>query len=490
MLFRGLKKRGEVQTVAPVELVGHVLGGVLVFLVILVIIVFTILYVSQKDKEVAINNFIALATKIESLSRSRDQFDTQTGFPFFLPSGKSDYVVVGFNKEWKDYEKSDGCGDSEAVRKPGASDGKEGQKCQDTACICLFAYGSNYKFMAEYGKYNEYELIQCESLPRVNYIITQYLGTTTSGDAKTKGPAYGYPEEIWSNMDGEIIHEVSNYAGRNVRDYAFFYIYSQCDGWNWDVNLGSIKLYIEKFTNNKVNYMFIAPEGTNFINERYDAMYEKYRKYSIEEYREIISNFYEKGKERKALEDPTKEKEEGEQVLYYYQKLKKDYPEEQLPEDQLVFIAIAYYYQYFFSYTTPYSAYAETYANILQEYTDKHPVGTSLEPQESKLLYYLAISKFQIPYEEISATPKVISNDKKEKIYKAIEIYEELISKGDREDYYVLDAYNQVTRLHGYLCSSANLEECQKALDAIERSGKKWILIEEKVQAIIDSTSN
>ncbi len=263
MLFRRLNKKGDIREVPATQLMGTVLGAFAIILVFTFAGAFAILYFGEKDDEFATNNFIALANKIETLSKSRGQFDVQRAFPFYLPSK---FVVVGFNKGWVDSKISDGC-EPEAVRKPTEEiGGKEGKKCEGSACICLFG-DSNYDFMDE----NEYnvELMECRSLPKVDYIIIPHMKENDK-----------YPSEISKNFIGEKIHfnPSDDYSSIGFSDYAFSYIYGQCDDYFWGTNLQSRKLYIEKFTDNTTTYIFVTPEHeeSNFANERFTAMNEKY----------------------------------------------------------------------------------------------------------------------------------------------------------------------------------------------------------------------
>lgn len=279
MHIRGLNKRGDIRTLAPTELVGYILGGLVLVLIIIVAGVFTAFYFNEKDEEFAVNNFIALANKLEGISKSQLQFEVQRAFPFYIPS---DYIIVGFNKGWSDSKVSDGC-QPEEVRKPDQRDGKEGEKCINSACICLFG-DSNDNFMNSDGTYNV-NLVQCQSIPESDYISTLHLT-----DAKT----YNYPKEVYYNVVGQN-NGLTDYSKISFSDYAFFYLYGQCDGYWFDKDTGSRKLYIEKFTDSQnKNYIFIAPEGSPAIDERYTKMNEKYGKLAKSEYLKIIDNVLEK----------------------------------------------------------------------------------------------------------------------------------------------------------------------------------------------------
>ncbi len=268
MKFKRLGKRGDVRTLSPTELVGYVLGGIIILIIIVVAGIFTALYFSEKNEEFAINNFIALANKIETLSKSEKTFDVQRAFPFYIPSN---FIIVGFNENWKDTTKSDRC-EEEAVRKPSKLDGKEGEKCDNFACICLFG-NSNDKFMS--GNSYNVKLMQCHRLPGVNNFTTFHM----------EDKIYDYPDDITYNMGGNSMN-VGDYSSINFKNYAYFYVYGQCDNYWWDKDLLGRKLYIEKFTDDGGNtYIFIAPEEvTNQkekpITKRYDAMSAKYNQKS------------------------------------------------------------------------------------------------------------------------------------------------------------------------------------------------------------------
>lgn len=263
MLFRKLNKKGDVRTIAPSELVGWVLGGVIVLFILGVIAAFATLYFSEKQQEYAVNNFVALANKIETLSNNRDQFDFQRAFPFYLPGN---FVVIGFNKEWDNNQVTDGC-EPEAVRKPNNMDGKEGEKCKDSSCICLFTNNDDLMDGEEYNV----NLVECRQLPKVDYLIIPDLRENN----------HNYSKEIYKNLVGEKI-VIGDYSSTGFSSYSFTYIYGQCDNYFWDTNLQSRKIYIEKLTLNGKTYIFIAPEyeQSNFINERYSVMNEKYGKLS------------------------------------------------------------------------------------------------------------------------------------------------------------------------------------------------------------------
>jgi hypothetical protein len=268
MKFRRLNKKGQdVRTIGPVELVGHILGAAVVILIIIIAAAFATFYFGEKNKEFAINNFIALSNKIETLSKSREQFDVQRAFPFYLPSN---FVVVGFNKGWDNNKISDGC-EPEPVRKPSGIDGKEGKKCENSACICLFTNNDDFMDGDDYNV----ELVQCHPFPKADYIITLYLGTSVKD--KDIGKDYKYPVEIYKNIVGERIY-LPDYSLIGFSDYAFFYIYGQCEDHYWDENLQSKKLYVEKFTRNDRTFIFIAPEyeEASIIDERYNAMNKEY----------------------------------------------------------------------------------------------------------------------------------------------------------------------------------------------------------------------
>jgi len=267
MVIRRLNKKGDVRTLPGVALVGTILALAVIVLVLFIAGKFTGLFFSEKNQELAINNFIALSNRIETLSKSRNQFDAQRNFPFYLPSN---FVIVGFNRRWNDRTNSDGC-EPEPVRKPSVIDGQEGKKCRDSACICLFGDRNDHFTKGKEGQEYNVELIQCRSLPEVDYIIIPYLKESKE-----------YPSQIYKNFIGEKI-PLTGYPLTGFNNYAFSYIYGQCDDHYWDKNLESRKLYIEKFTNEGgIPYILIAPEheGVKIIEDRYKAMNEKYGKTS------------------------------------------------------------------------------------------------------------------------------------------------------------------------------------------------------------------
>ena len=290
MRFRKINKKGDVRTLAPTELVGYVLAGAVIIVIILVASIFTILYFNEKDKEAAINNFLALAHAVEVISDSRHQFDFQVGFPFYLPP---DFIVVGFNKQWDNHYTSDGC-QPEAVRKPEKRDGKEGAKCENSACMCLLGNAQN---LMDGDNYNV-ELIECYSLAGIDYIISPYLGTSKD---KKPGEDSGYPVGVWANLDGERIRlQKQDYADidNGLNDYAFFYIYGRCGDYYWGANLGSVKLYLEKFRDEKgKTYAYIGPDygsETMIVHRRFAAMNSKYGKLAISEYIKRMNSVFDK----------------------------------------------------------------------------------------------------------------------------------------------------------------------------------------------------
>jgi len=369
MKFKRLNKRGQVETITPTEVVGLILGIALFALIILGALIFSAMYFSEKNEEFAINNFIALANMAETLSKSQSQFDTQRHFPFYMPKG---YVVVGFNKFWYDDVETDGC-QKEAVRKPKAKDlpktktggGGGGEVCENSACLCLFE--NNDDFMDE-DNYNV-KLIQCRKID-VDYISGIYFGTTekfhyeddwwkylkmrfwtkeywksswstftTTTEIlipgyKNLGTYYGYPPQIYKNFLGNGYLFIQDYSKivppMEFFEYSFLYIYGQCDDYpiGQDVNLESIKLYIEKFKSEDGRmYIFIAPEGAEIIDNRYDLMRTAYHELSIEEYEAIIGGY---------LINP----DDVDKVVPTYNQFKEKYPSEVLESETEYMISI------------------------------------------------------------------------------------------------------------------------------------------------------
>lgn len=254
-----------------VALVGNILGAVVVLLILGFVVAFGVMYFGEKNREMAQNNFIALANVVEGLSKRGNLVDIQRNFPFYLPS---DFVIVGFNKGWDNSVVTDRCED-EAVRKPTRRDGTEGTKCENSACICLFT--NNDDLMKKNGDYNV-ELIECRSLEDVDYIIAPFLD-------KGLGEMYEYPVHIWKNLGGKKINGLYRYASFTYgfrNGYSFFYLYGQCDNYYWDRDIGSRKLYVEKIVDNGINYIFITSElhpeggGKTILDDRKEQMISKY----------------------------------------------------------------------------------------------------------------------------------------------------------------------------------------------------------------------
>ena len=260
------KKRGEVGPIIY-SLIGIVLAAILILFVLKAMgIIGAIGAISEQESMAGWNN---LAIKINQLSNSPDYFKTEKLEIKLEDKG----TIVAFNKD--ETYSIDACYDWDSGNTKEPENIPKPKICGRDACLCYYKPGDDANF-----EDNALSKEPCKRLPKVDYIISFFYvdwikykyferGIIIPDAGSKIEDYYGIDSTVYKNMVGSEIEkdlELPSYYPKDhcvegkCANYTYFFLYGQCDGWEWDQNFGKNTLYIEKFVNpeNDKTYILVA----------------------------------------------------------------------------------------------------------------------------------------------------------------------------------------------------------------------------------------
>lgn len=222
-------------------LLGLVIGAIVIVLTFFIWSNFGKLFLKSPTEQANEQSFARLSYSI-------NQVLAEEGFSFTrgtIMQLKSDYAIVGFNKDWPIDALVDNCGSpSEKILKP--------VQCQKSACLCLYK-DTNVDF-------NNNGLVECRLFNDVEYFVSMdYL--TNSDKYKDVIPK----KEVIDNQVGTRLGLMNSYYP-NIdefnNDYSYFVLYGECNDNGPDEELGLRDYYVEKYVYDNKNIIFINYESS------------------------------------------------------------------------------------------------------------------------------------------------------------------------------------------------------------------------------------
>lgn len=214
-------------------LIGLIIGSLILILTVQIWGKYGKFLFKDTEDQVSEATFARVAYEMNLLIENNDDFANRRGMPISLDK---DYALVGFNKEWDNEAITDGCHPYDAARKPAV--------CGDSACLCL------YKNSKE--DFDKMIMVECEKIDADMIVSKAYWSVSMNEkvgfDIAYKQFGDDVPMEVIKNQVGYPIDMKEFYPDEL---YSTFFLYSQCDGWGYDDNLGVKNYYIEKFVNGK-----------------------------------------------------------------------------------------------------------------------------------------------------------------------------------------------------------------------------------------------
>jgi len=182
-------------------------------------------FASKQEYEATTNSFNVLYGLIQDAANDNSPGIVKRDMIGYFISNQ--YILVGFHKNQDFVE--DIC-DPERAQ-------KIHEACKTTACLCLYpeTYGDLDFESTDFPKV-------CKSLENVEYIYTE------------KYDANNAPSKIYQNVLGGKWQRPNNPAD----NFAYFFIYGQCDDWTSDENFGTNNLGISKYVIDGKTYVEIS----------------------------------------------------------------------------------------------------------------------------------------------------------------------------------------------------------------------------------------
>lgn len=208
-------------------------GIVMLFIIFTFIFLLLNLFKISGERE-SLNNVESLSIAINRLDvNSVKVYDAINNFPFFI---HPNYIMVGFSKT--DYQIEDVC-QYEPVTKP------KNKECTNSACLCLYQETVTDNDF-DYDTAGGAKPTKCFKLDGVDWVFTKTYWDYETGDMNAETPK----DNVYANiLGGHFDIERDNFKNFYPDSvYSYLFIYGQCEDWWSDISLGTISLYIEKFS--------------------------------------------------------------------------------------------------------------------------------------------------------------------------------------------------------------------------------------------------
>ncbi len=259
MQKRGIfKSKNAIAGAGILAILGAVLGVAAIIFFTWLLFSFSQLAGNQEE-QTTIVGFNSLAFEIQTLLDNPNQFaSTSLDNPFHYYIDE-DFILVGYNND--NIPLKDECEEEEATK-------PLNEECTNSACLCLHKEtGADNDFDDDCDSVRCNQPIMCYKLDGVDNIFTL--------DYYNDGEKYNSPESIYGNIMGKEFNPASTKYPDN---YAYFFIYGECEDWWSDDLFETHPFYIEKFIDQgKTNILIAAiyPEDDT-ISKREQKMREEY----------------------------------------------------------------------------------------------------------------------------------------------------------------------------------------------------------------------
>ncbi len=195
-------------------------------------------FFGRQEYDSAMNNLNQLELKINELTGNIDTIKTTTT-SYSIPDN---YILVGFSYQDKGTMKTLCTDENIVTSRP--------KICQGKSCICIYPNSggitdwSGKDFDSKEG--NSFP-IKCKTFDKKMVFLAAYSNSN---------PNFKGAQTLW---------KPSNYP--NSGDYAYLVVYGICGG-PWRTNFGVKQIYLEKYSETEINYIFIGDMSDGKIKER------------------------------------------------------------------------------------------------------------------------------------------------------------------------------------------------------------------------------